>query len=526
VDSAEPDGPPPDADDQSALTEAIAAVAFCREMAALDADNLPDLAAALAQLSTLFARAGRWAEAVAPAEEAVQIERFAVDSDGLVAALYTVERRLGEAGRATEAVAAADEAAELYRRLVAGADDDRRYRRSLAAVLTDRGHWSAELGRLDEAIDATEEAIRLRRLLVVDDDTVGPGLAQSLVHLGHYRTVSGDLAGGLAATEESMAIVRSLAAADHEAHLPEFTKTLAELAVALFAAGRYTEGRETAREAARLSCELVGAVGDSALPTLGRTLSNLALMLTSADDVTDAGTDSDADNDAVVVCREAVDVLRRLVAINPDVHQPALGRALTTLAITLSNAERTAEATAAAQEGLDIQRDLMAVDPARAAHAYAAAAKLLAMLLLTGGQAEESLTVVREALAHVEPLASVGNGDVHRAVVAGLTESLGDAFLAVGRFADAVAAYDDAISGCRLLVASDRSANLASLASTLSNAACGLAEAGYTAEAIPLAREARDHYRELVDNDPVTFDSVAAQTEQLVISLTATTSAD
>jgi tetratricopeptide (TPR) repeat protein len=148
------------------------------------------------------------------------------------------------------------------------------------------------------------------------------------------------------------------------------------------------------------------------------------------------------------------------------------------------------------------------------------------MLLLTAGQAEESLTMVREALAHVEPLASVENGDVHRAVVATLTESLGDAFLALGRLAEASAAYNDAISGCRLLVASDRSANLAGLAGMLTNAARELAEAGYVAEAIPLAREAREHYRELVDNDPVTFDSAAAQTEQLVISLTTMTPAD
>ena len=463
---------------------------------------------------------------MAPAEEAVQIERFAVDSDGLAAALYTVERRLGEAGRATEAVAAADEAAELYRRLVAGADDDRRYRRSLAAVLTDRGHWLAN------SVGSTRPSTPPKRRSGCAGFSLSTTAPSGPVWPSRW-CISATTAPCQAISQAALPRPRSrwpsfesLAAADHEAHLPDFTKTLAELAVALFAAGRYTEGRETAREAARLSRELVGAVGDSALPTLARTLSNLALMLTSADDVTDAGTDGDADNDAVVVCREAVDVLRRLVAINPDVHQPALGRALTTLAITLSNAERTAEATAAAREGLDIQRELVAVDPAGAAHAYAAAAKLLAMLLLTGGQAEESLTVVREALVHVEPLASVGNGDVHRAVVAGLTESLGDAFLAVGRFADAVEAYDNAISGCRLLVASDRSANLASLAGTLSNAACELAEAGYTAEAIPLAREARDHYRELVDDDPVTFDSVAAQAEQLVISLTATTSAD
>ncbi|ULR48549.1 hypothetical protein [Streptomyces deccanensis] len=62
--------------------------------------------------------------------------------------------------------------------------------------------------------------------------------------------------------------------------------------------------------------------------------------------------------------REAVSVLRRLVAVNPLAHEPDLASGLGNLGTFLIGSGRTEEAAEAADEAVAIQRRLAAQDPA------------------------------------------------------------------------------------------------------------------------------------------------------------------
>jgi hypothetical protein len=524
-------GPGSDAQDTTEpIAQATAAVAACRDLAAADPAQLPELSDALVRLSGLLAGAGCTADAVPPAEEAVRIRRALPDVDpgALAVALHALERRLGDTGRYPEAIAVAGEAAEIYRGLVAPAPDVpahdlTAHRRRLASLLTDLGYWSSVAGRPGPAAAASAEAVELRRQLVVEDETLAAGLAHSLGSHAHHLLQNGDLAGALAAAEEAMAVVRSLHAVDDASHLRQVTRAMAELSIALFAAGRHTEGRETAREAARTSRLLVAAAGDRELPLLASSLNDYAYMLSSAPDGDSdpSGPDPDPDSDPVAVSAEAVALLRRLAAADPAVHRRGLGRALTTSAITLAEAGRGDDAAAAAAEAFDIQRDRAETDPP----AYCAAAKLLAVTLLATGKAEESLAVAQEARTRIAPLADVGTGLHHRSLLAALSVSLGDALLALGRFGDARVAYADGIAACRLLAGADRGAHLAELAFTLVGVAEAYADADRAADALPLASEAHLLFGELADADPVAFDSAVTGTAELVAELTRRTTA-
>src|SRR5450759_3509459 len=126
------------------------------------------------------------AEAVAPAEEAVELYRQLADDNpafqpNLAAALTNLGVGYGEVGRRAEAVAPAEEAVELYRQLAA---DNPAFQPNLAAALTNLGNRYGEVGRRAEAVALMQEALTdLRRLADTAPDIYMPELATSLTSL-------------------------------------------------------------------------------------------------------------------------------------------------------------------------------------------------------------------------------------------------------------------------------------------------------------------------------------------------------
>ena len=144
----------------------------------------PDLAVALASLSAFYREAGRLAEAVPVAEDA--LDRFRALSEDLsyLPELATALSDLGvyyrEVGRLDEAVSVAEEAVDRFRVLAAG---NPAHLPGLALVVSNLGGCYQAGGRLDEAVSVAEEAVDRFRVLAGDSPAHLPGLAMALINL-------------------------------------------------------------------------------------------------------------------------------------------------------------------------------------------------------------------------------------------------------------------------------------------------------------------------------------------------------
>ncbi|RPF24760.1 tetratricopeptide repeat protein [Streptomyces sp. TLI_185] len=159
-------------------------------------------------------REGRPAEALAPVEKAVDIDRrLAVADPGaharsLAASLSNLGKRFSELGRREEAMAAEQEALEIYRRLAAGNPDVRESDLALALGCWAWVRYEARV-ELHEALRAIEEALRLYdKLLPLAAARYVPDRAEALrlqanllESLGRHPEAE-DIPGQLAANED------------------------------------------------------------------------------------------------------------------------------------------------------------------------------------------------------------------------------------------------------------------------------------------------------------------------------------
>ncbi|QLE70407.1 tetratricopeptide repeat protein [Streptomyces rectiverticillatus] len=206
------------------------ALALYRRLAADSPDRyLPPLGSALTHVSGLLSAGGRSQDAIAPQEEAAGIFRhLAQDTPAylpdLVDCLNDLGIRLTETLRYAEAVAPAREALEAGRRLAQ--EDPRVYMPHLATCLLNMGLRHSAVGRPAEAAAVLEEAVgRYRQLVVLGGPAAySAQLAMSLGTLAEQLAALGRYDEMLGASEESLDLLRPLAAHDPEAHLPEFTR--------------------------------------------------------------------------------------------------------------------------------------------------------------------------------------------------------------------------------------------------------------------------------------------------------------
>ena len=121
--------------------------------------------------------------------------------------------------------------------------------------------WSAgglgialsNLGRREEALAATEEAVAIRRTLAqARPDAFLPDLASALNNLGIWFSNLGRREEALAATEEALATYRTLAQARPDAFLPDLANSLWNHSLRLEELDRIPEARTAAEEAHKL----------------------------------------------------------------------------------------------------------------------------------------------------------------------------------------------------------------------------------------------------------------------------------
>jgi len=240
-------------------------------------DDLPELAAAVNNLSLRLAELGRLDEALDLMREAVSHYRRLASTDpsflpDLAICLNNLSNRLAEVGQREEALAPVEEAAEHYRKLATA--DPESFLPDLALSLNNLSVRLAEVERPEEGLGPIQAAVAIRRALVVADRSVAkalrkghraeivdllaqgadslPNLAASLNNLSVRLMELGRWEEALAPIQEAVRYYRTLARASREAFLPDLSLSLSNLSGILAEVGRSKEAELVAREAAVL----------------------------------------------------------------------------------------------------------------------------------------------------------------------------------------------------------------------------------------------------------------------------------
>jgi tetratricopeptide (TPR) repeat protein len=338
------------------LPRTQAAIAQARVGLVRTEGDAASLAAALTALESHLAKLGRYEDAVAVAEESVDLyRRLARRGRGrrpdLGKALTSLGKRLADLGSFKEAADAAEESAGVYRSL---ARRDPAFEPGLAEALASLGKRHADLGRYKEARAATEESVALYRSLAKDNLALQPGLAGALTSLGVRLAQLGRWDEALAAAEESVGLYRQLAQ-DNPALYADLAKGLNSLAERLGKLGRYFEALPAAKESVGLY-RLLARDNEAFKPDLAWALTSLGISL----DILNHH------KEARAAAEESVALYRTLARDTPAL-QPDLARALNSLGIYLAKLSRYHEALTAAQEAVGLFRPLAQQNPAHQA---------------------------------------------------------------------------------------------------------------------------------------------------------------
>ena len=257
------------------------------------------------------------------------------------ASLNNLGAMLSELGRREDALAAAQEAVEIRRRLAAERPDA--FLPDLAASLNNLGAMLSKLGRREDALAAAQEATGIyRRLAAERPDAFLPNLALSLSNLGIRSSELGRREDALAAAQEATEIRRRLAAERPDAFLADLATSLNNLGNRLSELGRREDALAAAQEAVEIRRRLAAERPDAFLPDLAMSLNNLGAMLRELG----------RREDALAAAQEATGIYRRLAADRPDAFLPDLAGSLGTLGNSLADLDRFDEAVSTTREAL------------------------------------------------------------------------------------------------------------------------------------------------------------------------------
>ncbi|HQK00655.1 MAG TPA: tetratricopeptide repeat protein [Verrucomicrobiota bacterium] len=407
--------------------------------------------------------------------------------------------RLSEAGRRSEALAPAQEAVELYRALARQNPDA--FQPDLASALNTLANRLSELGRRSEALAPAQEAVELYRALARQNpDAFQPYLAGALNNLANRLSELGRRSEALAPAQEAVELRRALARQNPDAFQPALAMSLNTLATRLSELGRRSEALAPAQEAVELRRALAEENPDAFQPDLAMSLNNLANQLS------DLGRRSEA----LAPAQEAVELYRALARQNPDAFQPYLASALNNLAALLSELGRRSEALAPAQEAVELRRALARQNPDAFQPDLAGALNNLAALLSKLGRRSEALAPAQEAVELYRALARQ-NPDAFQPYLAGALNNLANRLSELGRRSEALAPAQEAVELYRALARQNPDAFQPYLAGALNNLANRLSELGRRSEALAPAQEAVELYRALARQNPDAFQPYLAR---------------
>jgi tetratricopeptide (TPR) repeat protein len=300
------------------------------------------------------------------------------------------------------------------------------------------GYRLSALGRREEALSATEEAVALRRTLSARrPDNFLPDLVRSLNNLGYRLSDLGRREDALSAMEEAVAHYRTLSSSRTDAFLSELATILNNLGNALSDLGRREEALSASEEAVALYRTLLSTRPD-ALPELAASLNNLGNRLS----------DLSRREEALSATEEAVALRRMLLSTRPDAFLPPLASSLNNLGNALSDLGRQEEALLAAEESVALRRTLSSMRPEAFLPDLAISLNNLGRMLSDLGRREEALLAIEESVALRRTL-SATRPDTFLPALGKSLNNLGKMLSELGRREEALSAVEE---GVRILV--------------------------------------------------------------------------
>jgi tetratricopeptide (TPR) repeat protein len=464
------------------------------------------LARAVTAMSSRLAVVGRWADALAAAEEAVLLYRRLARADSdthqtdLAKSLGVLSSRCAAVGQHGAALAAAEEAVDLYRRLVRLDPDG--YEADLARTSASVANRRAALGDHEGALTASEAAVRTYRKLVARyPGRHGADLARSLDELSNrYATVS-HRHSALVATDSAVEVYRRLA--DRNPHIfePDLARLLGVLSDRRADLGHLEDALAAATEAVELYRRLATSQPPMYEPALAGSLEILSRRMA----------DLYLLKEALATISEAVELYRRLTADHPGAFEPALARSLEVLSDRLAALNKLTPALAAVTEAVERYDRLAAAEPDAYAHALERSLGTLSNRL-------EALSPVGDALATVRSSIDVCRRLTERdraTFQPHLARSLGKHSMDLAylnRRDEALATAQEALALYRDLADADPDSHEADLAMCLETLAHRFAALDRREEALAATKEAVDTYHRLAKRQPETFETQHAKT--------------
>ncbi|MGW7531345.1 tetratricopeptide repeat protein [Amycolatopsis sp. NPDC054798] len=201
-------------------------------------------------LSSFLSAAGRHDEAIAAAQQGVDVFRQLADNPELAWALDNLAYRLSETGRAADAPAPQQECRDIYAVL---AQTNAAYRQPLGSADVILGAFLSAAGRHAEAITAAQQGVDVFRQLADK-----PELAWALDNLAYRLSAAGRVADAPAAEQEARDLYAALAQAD-PSYQPLLAAAALRLAKFLVAANRRADAKPVAQQAVDLYQALASA---------------------------------------------------------------------------------------------------------------------------------------------------------------------------------------------------------------------------------------------------------------------------
>ncbi|MBA3843885.1 MAG: tetratricopeptide repeat protein [Actinobacteria bacterium] len=341
------------------LMAAQEAVELARELAVVEPANLSNLATTISHFAAALSSSGRRAESLAAIQEAIDLYRVILDekSDpldriGLAGSLDNLAGILRETNRPRDAINAARESVNLRRQIVARSRDAVEFelselkeglRRQLSSVDQQGGAWATARADVYSA-PISIEVLQVR--LLAD-------LAYSISLLSTALADADQLSEALAPARESVAYYRGLIAFNRDEHLPGLAHSLSTLGQILGDLGQLPEALSVTEEAVDLGRELVASNRNRWLPFRAMTLHNHSIRLSDVGRL----------EDGLVASQNAVELRRELVALNRDEHLSSLANSIKSLAIDFATAGQRSEGIAAAQEAVELWTELIDREP-------------------------------------------------------------------------------------------------------------------------------------------------------------------
>jgi tetratricopeptide (TPR) repeat protein len=344
----------------------------------------------------------------------------------------------------------------LLDQLARAAPDDLDLQRSRSSMFNGFVDTYLPLGDVTRAGTAADESLAIMRKLAASD----PGnsgwqrdLGISLHRVGDVRLAAGERGGALAVFEEYLAIARKLAASDpgNAEWQRDVGLSLNRVGTVKLAAGDRAGALAAYEEHLAIARKLVAGPGNAQWQR------DIALSLDFIGSVRLAAGDRAG---ALAAYEELLAIARKLAAADPGnvEWQRALGIGVCKIGDVRFAAGDHAGALTACQESLAIARKLAAADPGNAQWQRDVAVSLnkVGNVRLATGDRAGSLAVYEDFLAIVRNLAASdpGNAGWQRDLGIGLN-NIGDLRLAAGDPAGALAACEESLAIARKLAASD-----------------------------------------------------------------------